>query len=106
LAGVGNILATEGLWIARIDPRSPANTLVLPADARAIARGLVRTIARELDDRKRTTDAPADSFFVYGRARQPCPRCATRLSSVVLGGRTTVFCAGCQARRRRKVRSR
>ncbi len=99
-AGVGNILATEGLWIARIDPRSPGNALLLPADARAIARGLRLAIARELADRKRYTGARADSFFVYGRARQPCPRCGTRLSSVVLGGRTTVFCGGCQVRRR------
>jgi len=100
LAGVGNILATEGLWIARIDPRSPGNALLLPADARAIARGLQRAITRELADRKRSTDARIDSFFVYGRARQPCPRCDAPLSSVVLGGRTTVFCRGCQVRRR------
>jgi formamidopyrimidine-DNA glycosylase len=99
-AGIGNILATEGLWTARIDPRSSGNALLLPTDARAIARGLRRAIARELADRKRYTDGRADSFFVYGRAGQPCPRCSTRLSSVVLGGRTTVFCRGCQVRRR------
>ena len=99
LAGVGNILATEGLWMARIDPRSPGDALALPADARAIARGLRRAIASELADRKRYTDRRTDSFFVYGHAQQPCPRCGTRLSSVVLGGRTTVFCRGCQVRR-------
>jgi formamidopyrimidine-DNA glycosylase len=98
-AGVGNILATEGLWIARVDPRSRGDALRLPADARAIARGLQRAIASELADRKRYTDRAADSFFVYGRAGQPCPRCGTRLSSVVLGGRTSVFCSACQVRR-------
>jgi len=102
-AGVGNILATEGLWIARIDPRSLGNALLLPADARAIARGLRRAIARELASRKRYTDGRVDSFFVYGRAGQPCPLCGTRLSKVVLGGRTTVFCRGCQVRRRRRA---
>jgi formamidopyrimidine-DNA glycosylase len=100
LAGVGNILATEGLWLARIDPRSPGNALLLPADAIAIARGLRRAIARELANRTRYKDGGADSFFVYGREGQPCPRCDTRLSKVVLGGRTTVFCRGCQVRRR------
>jgi|HubBroStandDraft_6_1064221.scaffolds.fasta_scaffold64237_4 formamidopyrimidine-DNA glycosylase len=98
-AGVGNILATEGLWIARIDPRSPGNALLLPADARTIARGLRSAIARELANRKQYADGRADSFFAYGRAGQPCPRCGTRLSKVVLGGRTTAFCSGCQVRR-------
>jgi formamidopyrimidine-DNA glycosylase len=100
LSGVGNILATDALWIARIDPRSPGNALLLPADARAIARGIRLAIARELVDRKRYTAARPDSFLVYGRARQPCPRCGTRLSRVVLGGRATVFCPWCQVRRR------
>jgi formamidopyrimidine-DNA glycosylase len=104
LAGVGNILATEGLWIARIDPRSPGNALLLPDDARAIARGLRRAIERELAGRKSYTGGGrADSFFVYGRAGQPCPRCGGRLSSIVLGGRTTVFCGGCQVRRKRRA---
>jgi len=92
LAGIGNVLATDALWIARLDPRSPGVAL-LPSDARAIARGLHRAIARELAD-------PDDSFFVYGRAGKPCPRCGTRLSSIVLGGRTSVYCSGCQVRRK------
>jgi formamidopyrimidine-DNA glycosylase len=100
LAGVGNILATEALWMARVDPRSPGVAL-LPADVRAVAAGLGRAIARELDDRKGGyAQAGPDAFLVYGRAAKPCPRCGTRLSSVVLGGRTSVFCGHCQVRRR------
>jgi formamidopyrimidine-DNA glycosylase len=92
LAGIGNIIATEALWIARLDPRSPGGAL-RPPDARAIARGLRRVIARELA-------SAAHPFFVYGKAGKPCPRCGTRLSSVVLGGRTSVYCGGCQVRRK------
>jgi formamidopyrimidine-DNA glycosylase len=92
LAGIGNILATEGLWIARLDPRSPG-TALCPPDARAIAKGIRRAIDRELTGR-------GDSFFVYGKAGKPCPRCSTRLSSVVLGGRTSVYCSRCQVRRK------
>jgi formamidopyrimidine-DNA glycosylase len=91
LAGIGNILATEALWTARVDPRSPGAAL-RPGDARAVATGLRRAIARELADRD-------DTFFVYGQAGEPCPRCGTRLASVVLGGRTSVYCSGCQVRR-------
>lgn len=98
LAGIGNILATEALWMARVDPRSPGEAL-LSADARAIARGIRRAIARELTDPTGCANEPAGSFFIYGRAGKPCPRCGTHLSSMVLGGRTTVFCGACQMRR-------
>jgi formamidopyrimidine-DNA glycosylase len=99
VAGVGNILATEALWMARVDPRSPGNAL-LPGDVRAIARGLVRAIERELAEGRSCGSAEAGSFFVYGSVGQPCPRCGTRLRSIVLGGRTSVFCSHCQMRRR------
>jgi len=100
IAGVGNILATEALWVARIDPRSPGNAL-LPVHARAIAKAIQRAIAREFANRSRKGDGPADSFYVYGRAGKPCPRCGARLSSVDLGGRTSAFCRRCQILRRR-----
>jgi formamidopyrimidine-DNA glycosylase len=41
VAGIGNIYATEALWLARIDPRRPAPSL----DARELAR-LVKAIRR------------------------------------------------------------
>jgi formamidopyrimidine-DNA glycosylase len=99
VAGVGNILATEALWMARVDPRTPGNAL-LPADVRAIARGLGRAIARELAEGRGCGGGEHGSFFVYGRAGEPCPRCGTRIRSLVLGGRTSAFCAHCQVRRR------
>jgi formamidopyrimidine-DNA glycosylase len=98
LAGVGNILATEALWVARIDPRSPGRTL-RPGDVGAVARALRRTIARELGARSEAAPAAEDVFFVYGRAGAPCPRCDVRLEKVVLGGRTTAYCPGCQVLR-------
>jgi len=104
LAGIGNILATEALWMARLDPRSTGGAL-LPTDARAIASGIRRAVARELAATKRSQgndDDRSGSFFVYGRAGQPCRRCGARLSSLVLGGRTTVFCTHCQVRRRER----
>jgi formamidopyrimidine-DNA glycosylase len=100
IAGVGNILATEALWMARVDPRSPGDAL-LPADSRAIAKAIRSAIARELADRSRKVDGEAGSFLVYGRAGKPCPRCGGHLVRVDLGGRTSVFCRRCQVLRRR-----
>lgn len=104
LAGIGNIHATEALWMARIDPRSRCDALTL-GDIRAVARGLRKSIARTLDDEDgpevwylQEAGAP-NPFPIYGHAGEPCPRCAVSLVRVVLGGRGTTFCPACQVRR-------
>jgi formamidopyrimidine-DNA glycosylase len=98
LAGVGNILAIEALWSAKIDPRTRAN-LLNARDVREIAKGLRAVIARAIahDEKSiETTRRVRGPFRIYGRAKQPCPRCGTALRQVVLGGRGTTFCPGCQ----------
>jgi formamidopyrimidine-DNA glycosylase len=99
LAGIGNILATEALWRARIDPRSRSDALSR-ADVAALARGLVAEIRRELAVRTAAKDDDwKDVFSVYGRSGQPCPRCGALIRRVVLGGRSSAFCTSCQLRR-------
>jgi formamidopyrimidine-DNA glycosylase len=99
LAGIGNILATEALWHARIDPRSPSDALSR-ADVGKLVRSLDKTIQRELAEREASQgDDWLDVFSVYGRAGQPCPRCGKTIARVVIGGRTTTFCKTCQGRR-------
>ncbi len=99
LAGIGNILATEALWRAQIDPRSRGDALSR-ADVGKLARGLVGEIRRELAVRAASNgDDWRDVWAVYGRSGEPCPRCRAPLARVVLGGRTTAFCARCQVRR-------
>ena len=103
IAGVGNILATEALFRARLDPRTRSNRL----DARTVAhlaRAVVATIEHSLsletgDEITYVSESRASNpFAVYGRGGKPCPRCKTPLKRIVQGGRATVFCAKCQAR--------
>jgi formamidopyrimidine-DNA glycosylase len=103
LAGIGNILATEGLWHARIDPSSPSDALSR-ADIGKVVRGLRTAIQRQLAFRnKHPTDEPEarEAFAVYGRAGAPCPRCGTIIARTVIGGRSTTFCPHCQVRRQK-----
>jgi formamidopyrimidine-DNA glycosylase len=95
LAGVGNIVATEALWNAGVDPRAKASA-VSTTQLRAIASGLRWTIERHLAYLAAGEAAKTDPFCVYGRAGKPCPRCGHRLARVVLGGRTTTYCPHCQ----------
>jgi formamidopyrimidine-DNA glycosylase len=91
LAGVGNLLADEALWRARIDPNRPANTLseeeldrlrvaVRAANRSAIAGGGVHT-GKVIPARRR------DGV---------CPRCGTAMARGTIGGRTTYWCPACQ----------
>jgi formamidopyrimidine-DNA glycosylase len=103
LAGVGNILATEALFHARIDPRSRSDALSR-AEIGKIARGLDTALRHELAAREKArADEFLDVFSVYGRAGEPCPRCRSPIARVVLGGRTTTFCKKCQVRRGRRA---
>jgi formamidopyrimidine-DNA glycosylase len=101
LAGVGNILATEALFMARIDPRRPARELSL-AEVGKVARGIRRAIDKTLAMQEGETiqyveEAGAPNpFTIYGQEGTPCPSCKRPLSKMVLGGRGTVLCVHCQ----------
>lgn len=103
VAGVGNIYADEALWLARIHP---ASRRVGPRRA-ARLHGAVREVLAAAVEREGTTfrdyvkfdgepGRNASFLIAYGRAGLPCPRCATPLKKIVLGGRGTTFCPRCQ----------
>jgi formamidopyrimidine-DNA glycosylase len=97
LAGIGNIIATEALWRARMDPRTPSNR-VDGAGAARLARALKAEILHELRMRTRSDDYRQNVFSVYGRAGEACKRCGTTIQRTVIAGRTTAFCPRCQVR--------
>jgi formamidopyrimidine-DNA glycosylase len=100
LAGVGNIQAIEALWHARILPRRPSKKVTLQ-EARAIAKGITwsikRSLAAQTEEELTYVEEGGDNpFKIYGRAKEPCPRCKTTLVRSIIGGRGTVHCPGCQ----------
>lgn len=107
IAGVGNIYADEACHAARLRPDakacdlSPAQLERLHQELQAVLR---RSIAengssfRDYVDAKGRAGAFQNSFRVYGRAGQPCLSCGALLSSATVAGRTTVYCATCQAK--------
>jgi formamidopyrimidine-DNA glycosylase len=109
LAGVGNIQATDAMFLAGIDPRTPAKRIDLRR-ARVLARSIERSIERTLaaqsgksmryfgDQASKGSKHDPNPFVIYGRGGEPCPRCGTKLSKIVLAGRGTVFCRVCQER--------
>jgi formamidopyrimidine-DNA glycosylase len=91
ISGVGNLLADEALWQARISPRRPAATLSeaeldrLRREVRAAVRAALRK------------GGVHTGRFVEARAAEGvCPRDGTPLSRATIGGRTTYWCPACQ----------
>lgn len=104
-AGIGNIIADEALWRARIHPRAPIAHLSL-AQARDLHGAIVKTIGLMLDAGGTTLrnwgrpDGRAGRYQeerrAYGKAGKPCPRCGVILQRIVVGGRGTTICPKCQ----------
>jgi formamidopyrimidine-DNA glycosylase len=93
VAGVGNLVADEALWRARLHPARPIRDL--SPDDRAVLFRELRSVLRHEVDR-----SPGGSqtrwTIVRGRPGGRCPRCRTELLRTVVAGRTTYLCPNCQ----------
>jgi formamidopyrimidine-DNA glycosylase len=91
IAGVGNLLADEILWRARLSPRKPAGELseeeldLLRRHVRAAVRSAIRL-----------GGAHTGTLIAHRRPGGTCPRCRTALERATIGGRTTFWCPTCQ----------
>ena len=45
-----------------------------------------------------------DEFIVHTREGEECPRCGDTIRRIVVSGRSTYFCPGCQVKLRRRPR--
>lgn len=104
-AGIGNIIADEVLWRARIHPRAPLATLGQRGRRRlwqAIGRTVSAMLAAggtSIRNWAEPTGRPGgyqERRLAYGRAGEPCPRCRTSLRRIVVAGRGTTICPSCQ----------
>ncbi|MGG5257762.1 Fpg/Nei family DNA glycosylase [Phycicoccus avicenniae] len=87
IAGVGNLLADEVLWQARLDPRRPAGELTVEEldGLRRRLRSAVRTAVRQ-------GGVHTLEVVPHRGADGHCPRCGAEMRRATVGGRTTWFC--------------
>jgi endonuclease-8 len=110
LAGIGNVVKSEALFMERIDPFSKVADLDDASIDRLVAtarRILVDGAVRRRGPERVTTIDPATRrplapgpLWVYRRAGRPCRRCGTLIRSAQQGAdlpRTTYWCPECQA---------
>ncbi len=115
VAGIGNIYADEALFRARLHPLSPAGSMKLE-HAEELRDGIVDALEAGLAlggssiddyrDARGERGSMQDEFLVHTREGEPCLRCGEQIGRVVVSGRSTYFCPGCQKRLRARPRRR
>jgi endonuclease-8 len=108
LAGVGNVLKSEILFVAGVYPFAASASIDADTTCRIVDAALDLMKANTLPTERtlhpgvgrRTTRRmnPDAKLWVYGRGGQPCRRCATRIASRKTGldARITFWCPQCQ----------
>lgn len=105
VVGVGNIYASESLFVARILPDRPAMELtldeaeVLVSTIKAVLLRSIEQGGTTLRDFLQTDGKPgyfAQELQVYGRVGEPCRVCATAIKSSKHAQRSTFYCPQCQ----------
>jgi formamidopyrimidine-DNA glycosylase len=107
VVGIGNIYASEALFLAGIDPRLRAGRLSLPR-AQALVEAVRETLRNALAAggsslrNYRHSDGELGDFQtlanVYARAGEPCRRCKTPIRMLRQGQRSSFYCPRCQKR--------
>ena len=105
LRGVGNIYADEALFRAGIRPRRRASTITRDKFAKllsSIKEVLKEAIALGGSSISDYVDADGEEGFfqlqhrVYGREGEACLVCKSPVKRIVIGGRSSHYCAKCQ----------
>lgn len=107
VVGIGNIYASESLFRAGIDPRSPAGQLGLRRLGRLVTEiraTLSEAIAAGGSSLRDFAQADGhagyfqQSHYVYGRADLPCRHCGQAIRLLRQAQRATYYCSQCQRR--------
>ncbi len=105
VVGVGNIYASEALFLAGIRPTLKAAKISRPRAA--LLHASIRAVLAEAVEKGGTTlrdfsNAQGEQghfqldAMVYDRAGLPCRRCALPIRRIVQGQRSTFYCPQCQ----------
>jgi formamidopyrimidine-DNA glycosylase len=105
VVGVGNIYASESLFLAGINPKRAAGRVALPR-YESLAKSIQEVLQRAIRAGGTTLRDYYGGFGeagwfqqeldVYGREDEPCHRCDRPVTAIVQGQRATYYCRNCQ----------
>lgn len=109
VAGLGNIYVDEVLWLSKIHPEQPANTLT-SAEIEVLHQAIIAVITKAKEAGGTTIRTYLNALGeaghfqqelnVYGQTGIPCPRCGTPIAKTKVAQRGTHYCPHCQQLKR------
>ncbi len=107
VTGLGNIYASEAMFMAKVNPQTPADKLsakkagilfekIREVLAESIAHGSTMNVDAENIDGSYYGGGYELSWRVYDRENEACAVCETKIERLKQGGRSTYFCPKCQ----------
>lgn len=105
VVGVGNIYASESLFLASINPKKQAGRITkaqaneLAAAIKKILKNAIKQGGTTLKDFKSSDGKPGyfqQKLKVYDRKNEPCVKCKKPIKHITLGQRSTFYCTHCQ----------
>lgn len=105
VAGIGNIYASDILWLAQIHPLKPASKLT-NSELKTLWSASKKVLKQALKLRGTSTADFRDTSgkkgrygevrLAYQRTGEPCKRCKTPIKRLKDGGRSAFYCPKCQ----------
>ena len=105
VVGIGNIYASETLFLASVNPKRVANSITT-YEAKKIVKYSKETLEKAiknggttLKDFLGSDGKPGyfqNSLNVYGREKESCYSCGSKIIKIIQGQRATFFCDSCQ----------
>lgn len=105
IVGIGNIYANEILFLSKISPLKPSNTLTeielknIIKFARQILTDAIKkggTTIRSYTSVNGVHGLFQQELYVHSQEGKKCPICGTIITKIKVGGRGTYFCPNCQ----------
>ena len=105
VVGVGNIYASEALFLAGISPLKLCSRVTLAqyeklwVQVREILTVAIESGGSTIKNYKNTNNEPGqfqNRLLVYGKENQECPVCETLIQNIKIQGRASFFCKTCQ----------
>ena len=108
VCGLGNIYASEVLFLSKISPRRRAGRVKRSAVG-TLHSAIRRVLGEAIEIAGTVSVDPSDiggsiygsgaadgGWRVYGREGETCPSCKASISRITQGGRSTYYCRNCQ----------